>query len=216
MKFRLNAAYYETRFEAARAFPDSLGESIDTFEIDNSLVFETSYLAGFYADGGNVGKGEYTGIVEELVHNDISESQLKYEDINVKMDDDATQLPIKMQTTKALLPVWLITHRKGNRVCYAAINGENGNVAAQIPVSKGRYIKFSFIAAALIALIMDIFLTIIPRSFLIISEVIIFIFGIFLRKLKGDVYIRENSMDDIGMIGIKEFRRTAQAKAIKK
>ena len=42
-----------------------------------------------------------------------------------------------------------------------------------------------------------------------VSEIILLIFGIIQRKYASDVYIREQNLDDIGRIGIREFAKTA-------
>ncbi|MBQ7603687.1 MAG: zinc ribbon domain-containing protein [Clostridia bacterium] len=207
MEFDLEANYDGTRFDAAEAFPDSMSETVDTFNPDGAKPFETSYLAGFYADGGNVSEEAYSGVVKGLVRNDIRGSGIKYGGISVDLGN--VDPPIELQTKKLLLPVWLNTKRKGDRVTYSAINGQNGDVAAEIPADPFKYVRISVITAAAVSLLLNIFLTLKPDVFLLISEIILLIFGIIQRKYASDVYIREQNLDDIGRIGIREFAKTA-------
>ena len=209
MEFDLEAHYGDTRFDAAEAFPDCISESADTFDVKKAEPFATSYLAGFYADGGNVSEDTYTGIVKGLVGDDIRANGVKYGDITADLGNFYPNMEIR--TRKVLLPVWLNTKRKGDRVSYSVINGQNGDVAAEIPVDAGRYVKYSVILAAIVAILLNIFLTLKPDLFLLISEIILLIFGIRQRKLASDVYVRENHLDDIGRIGIREFAKTAGA-----
>ncbi len=207
MEYDLTAAYRGTRFDAAEAFPDCMSETVDTFDPKKAREFETSYLAGFYADGGNVDEKVYADVVAELVTKDIQGSSFTHDGIKFKTDQVTPE--IQISSKKILFPVWLHTYRKGDRISYAAINGENGDVAAEIPADKGRYIKYSLILAAVFASILNLFLTISPTPFLIVSEIILLIFGFSLRKLAGDVYVRENHLDDLGKIGAEIFSKTA-------
>ncbi|MBQ7172262.1 MAG: zinc ribbon domain-containing protein [Clostridia bacterium] len=199
MEYDLTAAYRGTRFDAAEAFPDCMSETVDTFDPKKAREFETSYLAGFYADGGNVDEKVYADVVAELVTKDIQGSSFTHDGIKFKTSGISPE--IRIRSKKILFPVWLHTYRKGDRISYAAINGQNGDVAAEIPADKGRYLKYSLILAAVFASILNLFLTISPAPFLIVSEIILLAFGLYLRKLTGDVYLRENHLDDLGKIG---------------
>jgi hypothetical protein len=206
MEFDVDSTYNGTRFDAAKAFPDSLSESVDTFDPDKAKEFDVTYLAGFYADGGNVKEEAYRGIVEKLVAGDVN-SGFKYNGINVKPNNAVPETEITAK--KVLFPVWLGIHKKGDRICYAAINGQNGNVAAEIPIDRWKYLKISIIVAAVLAVILNLVFTIRPGIFTWISAGILLIFGITLAKFAGNVYVREHHLDDIGLIGEEKFFDTA-------
>ncbi|MBO4217021.1 MAG: zinc ribbon domain-containing protein [Clostridia bacterium] len=208
MEFDVDNSYEGTRFDAAKAFPDSLSESVDTFDPTQAKEFDVTYLAGFYADGGNVKEEAYRGIVEKLVESDVH-SGFKYGSVSVKANTAATETEIKAK--KVLFPVWLATHKKGDRVCYAAINGQNGNVAAEIPIDRWKYLKLSVIVAAVLAVILNLIFTIRPDIFMWISAGILLLFGITLAKFARNVYVREHHLDDIGLIGEKKFYESASA-----
>ena len=118
------------------------------------------------------------------------------------LSNTTTPADISLSRKKILLPVWLLTHRVKDRICYAAVNGTNGDVAADIPLDRGKYLKVSLIAAAVIATVLNIFLTVKPQPFLWISMAITTVFGILLGRLTQDVYVRENHLDDIGRIDL--------------
>ena len=204
MNFDLDAKYDGIRFDASKAFPDAMSETIDTYNYEEAVPFETSYMAGFYADGGNVNKEEYTGIVNELVNRHLKNNGIKYGSINIK-SSNLVEDDFKTKAKKVLFPVWLNTHKNGKRVSYSAINGQNGDVASEIPINKWKYIQFTIIGAALISILLNLFFTFKPATFLFITSIVLLIFGIYLRKIKCDVYVREHDLDDIGKIGIEEF-----------
>ncbi len=202
----LESRYEGNRFDAAVAFPDALSESIDSYAWTKAEPFRPSYVAGFYADGSDVDPGEYDPVMAGLVSNDInSTSDVSCEGMTLNLNGSVKPENISLGRQKVLMPVWLLTHRSGDRICYAAVNGQNGDVAADIPLDRGKYVKVSLIVAAVIALVLDLFLTIKPVPFLWISMIITGIFGLLLGRLTQEVYVRENHLDDIGRIGYQSF-----------
>lgn len=202
----LQSTYEGNRFDAAVAFPDALSESIDTFSHTKTVPFRPSYVAGFYADGSDVDPETYDPVMAKLVSDDINATHsVTFEGMSVPLSNATEPADISLSRKKILLPVWLLTHRVKDRICYAAVNGTNGDVAADIPLDRAKYLKVSLIAAAVIAAVLDIFLTIKPAPFLWISMAITTVFGILLGRLSQDVYVRENHLDDIGRIGYQAF-----------
>ena len=202
----LQSVYEGNRFDAAVAFPDALSESIDTYSWTKVQSFRPGYVAGFYADGSDTAPETYDPIMAKLVSDDINATRsVSYQNMALPLKGATRADDISLSRKKVLLPVWLLTHRVKDRICYAAVNGTNGDVAADIPLDRGKYIKVSLIAAALIATVLNFFLTVKPAPFLWISMVITVIFGIMLGRLTQDAYIRENHLDDIGRIGYQTF-----------
>ena len=206
--FDLDASYEGTRFDAATVFPDSMSETVDTFDLGGTKEFETSYLAGFYADGGIAEEDAYREIVDGLVTADLRSAGKKIEGIDLDCGDIGPK--VDTVSRKVLLPVWLNTHRKDDRVCYSAVNGQNGNIAAEIPVDRKKYLFYAVIAAAITLIPLNLFFTFKPQIFLIISEILIMAFGVYLRKTAGNVYIRENDLDDVGKVGYGTFSKNAK------
>lgn len=203
MQFDLHAEYNGMRFDAVSALPDALGESVDSFNTKYQKPFESSYLAGFYADGGDVDGEEYDEIAKHLIANDIRGMRLSQNNVKFKTGNIQPEINIERETT--LMPVWLNTHKKGDKLCYAAINGETEHVAADIPIDKGKYLITSVIIAAVLFLLFNLIFTFKPWAFLMLSLVLLGVFAFVLRNAAGDVWVKENSYDDIGLIGKKEF-----------
>ncbi|MBQ4424290.1 MAG: zinc ribbon domain-containing protein [Lachnospiraceae bacterium] len=203
----LKASYQGNRFDAAVAFPDALSETMDTYKWQNKQSFRPGYIAGYYADGSDVDPEEYDPVAAKLVSDDInaSGSSVAYQDMTLNTRIRTQPENIRLRREKILLPVWLLTHRVGDRICYAAVNGQTGDVAADIPLDRGKYLKVSLIAAAVIATFMNFMYTIKPAPFLTVSMIITTLFGFVLGRLTNDVYVRENHLDDIGRIGYPAF-----------
>ena len=206
--FSLAAEYDGTRFDASASFPDSMSESIDDYNL-NVVPFETSYTAGFYADGGNVDEEEYDGVVSTLVRGDLFSGQNVANGISLKTNNLNPE--IEIDNKKFLLPVWLCTHKVGDRICYAAINGQTGKAAADIPIDKSKYWKTAIVATAIIATFLNLFFTLPIKALLIVSAIIAIMFSIFLSGLLTDIEIRKLGYDDIGRNGYDKFKKVARA-----
>lgn len=208
VEFDLDARYEGTRFDASKTFPDSMSEGVDTFNIEEIKDFETSYLAGFYSDNGDTDESDYSELTKKLLSTNIK-SDFRYSDVKLNMGN--VNPDIELKSKKILLPVWLNTHKRGERVFYSAVNGENGDVSTETPIDKFKYLIMALIVGGLISVVMNLIFTIKPGLFLFIAGVILFIFGLCLRKVAGDVYIRENHLDDLGLIGLEKFNANAKS-----
>lgn len=205
----VRADYRGTRFDAAMAFPDAMSESVDDFDWQRAEPFRPSYVAGFYADGSDVEGAEYDPVAMALVQQDINRSRLRCDGMDYYPAGVANDENVILRRRKVLFPMWLLTHRVGkDRICYAAVNGRTGSVAADIPLDGGRFVKVSLILAALISVFLNIGFaefSIKPPVLLIISMVITALFGVVLGGLANDLYVREPHLDDIGRVGFETF-----------
>lgn len=222
LEFDLKGEYVGFRFDASKAFPDYLSRSIDTFEEkpENGdpeeglrsrppaglVPFESSYLAGFYADGQSVDERVYDDAVREAVREDLFSEDLDIEDFS--LDSGVRNPRVSTRAKKYLFPVWLITHRWGDRVSYAAVNGQNGDTAAELPVDKWKYLFVTLIAAALLSLVLNLLWTLKPMTFLLIAGGLLLLMCIRLGLLSRDVYLREHHADDAGRTG-KDLLKSA-------
>ena len=205
----VRADYRGTRFDAAMAFPDAMSESVDDFDWQRLEPFRAAYVAGFYADGSDVEGAEYDPVAMALVQDDINHAQLNYSGMTFRPGEVANDENVILRRRKVLFPMWLLTHRVGkDRICYAAVNGRTGSVAADIPLDGGKFVKVSLIVAALISAFLNIGMmeiAIKPQVFLIGSMIITALFGVALGGLANDLYIREHHLDDIGRVGYETF-----------
>lgn len=202
----VRADYRGNRFDAAMAFPDAMSETLDDFDWQGSETFQPGYMAGFYADGSDVEGAEYDPLSMSLILTDINDRTLDYQGMSFNVHKVANENNLILRRKKVLYPVWLLTHRLGkDRICYGAVNGRSGAVAADIPLDGGKYVKLSLIVASFIALILNAVTTILPNIFLGCSMLLTAIFGVVLGKLAQDVYIRENHLDDVGRVGYETF-----------
>jgi hypothetical protein len=74
-----------------------------------------------------------------------------------------------------MMPVWLLAHRQGERVIYTAVNGSNGRVVCDVPVSNGKLAAVTLALAAVLFLLLHLFLTVKPDLLMVICGVLLLI-----------------------------------------
>ena len=98
-----------------------------------------------------------------------------------------------------LFPVWFLSYRtKKDRVAYAVVNAENGEISADLPVSVGKYVLFSLIIAAPIFALLAFFFTLTPGWTLGLTAALAVISLIVYAKEISELKKRHLKYDDKG------------------
>ena len=144
--------------DASSSFRDSVSREIMPYHFQNERKFSPAYMLGFYADQPDVPAGVYDEDAKELVSEavflDVAKHSKKVKgydpDIPKIPEDIAAQCGTRVTgSALSMLPVWFLTWRHRNRVSYAVVNGQTGEVAAEFPID---YVKF-FVTAAVAAVV---------------------------------------------------------------
>ena len=141
-------------YDASALFDDELSAGIGGFEKENEREFSPAYLCGFYADVADVPPETYEEDAKETANAATVNSllaQFSGTDMTPKIPSDdklSTSFGTKVERIRtALLPVWFLTWRNGDRVAYAVANGETGDVEADFPVDVPKFLLFSLLFA---------------------------------------------------------------------
>lgn len=193
--------------DSSASFPDSIMRAISPFDMKKSCKFDDKYMAGFYADIGN--------LPPEAYENEI----LAYAQVNVKKDlqkdadmrskgvsnndvDNKTTVDCRItEVKKGFLPVWFLSNKNEHTglMSYAVINGLTGKIHADLPVDMKKYLILSLIIA-IPAFILLQFLTMKPDMLLKITVLLLCLMMFFANKMIRETYIQENGLDDEGLI----------------
>lgn len=132
--------------DLSNSFEDDISEAIVPYDISKSVPFSTGYLAGFYGDTSDVEPNQYNEDVKDFMKEngkDVIE-----EEIRKRRTIDSVESGIKEQIHPevignkiGLYPIWFLSYKKGDRVAYAAINGQTGKITMDAPVSMSRWLK---------------------------------------------------------------------------
>lgn len=141
--------------DASKAFADDISETIrfDMFDKSQLKPFHEAYLSGFYAD-----------MAEEVAERHKQSAMLAAEAQMGKYAGKRFTGSITMSEHKLYyLPVWFMSTRRGGKVTYAAVNGYNGAIVADFPVSSKGFFLLALAAAVLLAALLSMVLVLRPE-----------------------------------------------------
>ena len=146
-------------FDASIGFDDHISEQLQPFDTDGQKAFHPGYLSGFYAEIGDADKKEYEAYAceqfQDYTRNLIIESE----------GSEAKNLiiPTRVQSVShALHPVWFMSYRRKNELIYAAVNGQTGKVAADLPLSPLRILLAALLSVLLIFGAVNLVMNLLP------------------------------------------------------
>ena len=188
--------------DASASFPDPMSRALTPYRAKDMVDFQLPYLSGYYADGKDVPESLYSTKFEAIAKNDIkSKSAVKVDKLSVMPSDVLEDIEVSESVKTALFPAWFLSFRNGDRVSYAAVNGETGELAVDIPIDFRKYLAASVILAGLVSLILNLFFTITPVRFMTISSVISAVVFFTADRLLNDTYRQDKHLDDPGYTG---------------
>ncbi|MCI8416007.1 MAG: hypothetical protein HFI33_00675 [Lachnospiraceae bacterium] len=203
--------YQGLAYDASSTFSDSLSNAIAPFDLRQRKMFVPAFLSGFYADTSDVEKDVYLSEAEELVFQDASRCLRKDPVCRTYGagrggSEDAMENALRPSSGTcelAMLPVWFLSYRNGDRVSYAVVNGQNGKAAADLPVDRKRYVLGSLLLAVPLFILLNLFLTITPGKILVIAAVLAFFCMVISNSQLSHIFARESGEDDKGIASIK-------------
>ncbi|MBQ2317838.1 MAG: TFIIB-type zinc ribbon-containing protein [Lachnospiraceae bacterium] len=214
VKSDLHANYEGIAFDASSSFSDSLSQAIAPYDTKEKKPFDEGYLAGFYADTSDIPEFVYQNDAREMVRADLANRLMQtgnYSPYGVSAMDAARMVgPDKEDSKMGYFPVWFLANRTKDRISYAVVNGQTGRVAADIPISFTKYMVGALVVAVPVFLLLMTLFTITPHRAVVITMLLGIAAAIINAIQKGQVYRRENYLDDAGM---QELNRRKEAEA---
>ena len=163
-------------YDASTVFEDETAAML-RHTMEEAVPFHPAYLSGFYAQGADVpAETYYPEAAASAVRIFMEQVRKDNEMDSVEMKGAVSQnfgLPnARYQEELVMMPVWLLAHRQGERVVYTAINGQNGEVVCDVPVSNGKTAGLAVGLAAVLFLLLQVFLTLRPELLLAFCAII--------------------------------------------
>lgn len=144
--------------DGSTKMPDDLMESLEPYNMDEAVDFQTAYLSGFFADKYDVtssdSKERVNSRIKESTEEEFGRTVIGYTSVIT----ENSRIALKNQKTKyALYPVWLLnTTYKGEKYTFA-MNGQTGRFVGNLPIDNGAYFKWlSLLTAGIGALMFGI------------------------------------------------------------
>lgn len=119
---------------------DDLMESIEPFNYDELIDFETAYLSGYLADKYDVDAEQSIERANQRIKRSVEETfrstALKYQNLT----PTSTQIDLlDKKQSYALMPIWILNTKYEDKVYTFAMNGQTGKFIGDLPISKQRF-----------------------------------------------------------------------------
>ena len=126
-------------YDASTVFEDETAARLK-HTTRGEVPFHPAYLSGFYAHGADVDPKTYeaeaaAAAVRVFVENTLNNERMSSVELKDFNGRDFGLPDAHYQEELLLLPVWLLVYRSGQRVLTATINGLNGQMVCDLPVS---------------------------------------------------------------------------------
>ncbi len=200
-----DGSYDGIAYDASSTFSDNLSNAVAPFDYDAAKPFNPAYMSGFYADTEDVPGETYEAETTAAVKNDV----VKRLHLNPAFAANGAgkaeirKAPIYPEINRKLgyFPVWFLSSRSedGSRISYAVVNGQTGDIAADLPVAFSKYFLGSLLIAVPIFLLLTLLATFTPRTTLIISAVLGILALIIANSQLNRVFMRDQGLDDKGL-----------------
>ncbi len=193
--------------DSSASFPDGIMREISPFDMKKSRKFDDKYIAGFYADIGNLPpeayKNEILAYAKANVKEDLrKDATMRSKGVSNSDVENKTNIDSRItEVKKGFLPVWFLSNKNEHTglMSYAVINGLTGKIHADLPVDMKKYLILSLIIA-IPAFILLQFLTMKPDILVKITLLLLCVMMFFANKMIRETYIQENGLDDEGLL----------------
>lgn len=202
----LDAYYKGLSYDASSSFEDNLSETLAPYDVKHMKRFTPAFLSGFYADTADLPASVYQDDAMQLAYeNSISAISSVPGFAGYTPTGTESQSPASLGTTVkaadySMFPVWFLSYRNKDRVAYATVNGQTGKVVADVPVSIGKFMLGSVLAAIPVYIILCMLTVLTPGWTLTLVGVLALLANFIYSGELAKVAVQEASEEDKGKI----------------
>ncbi|MBQ3306587.1 MAG: hypothetical protein IJG68_00180 [Bacilli bacterium] len=199
IKVYVDAKYEGVSYDLISKYYDKFSYAIP-YNTKEKLDFNPNYLVGFYADTRDVPEAAYDSEAREVSRGDANKKLRKVREYS-KYGCHSPVVGLDVTERKiGMFPVYFLAIRdKANKnVSYAVVNGQTGEVAADIPIDFKKYIIFSLILSIAVFLGIDYMFVLTPNGVCILTILFAIISLIFNIIQINKISDRATHASDIG------------------
>lgn len=185
--------------DALKEFSDIISEGVEPFNLEEIKEYSSAYLSGFYADKPDLDESIMKGNTETGAK-ELCERAIIKEAIKGNQLKEIESMPkITCKEVKTILcPVWFISNKQPNgSISYAAINGQTGEVAAEVPIDKKLFLKFSAIAALIAYVILILIVSFSPHNAISIMGALALVASYITYEEAEELYVHNKELEGI-------------------
>ena len=149
--------------DASSEADDAYMDALEPYDYSEAVSFNTGYLSGYLATRYDVPFDRCVERINRRVKKSaenklVSDVIGKYQSIKT---DRSTINSSQGKLRYALMPVWMLNIRYGEKIYKFAVNGQTGKLIGEYPISKLKtvlyFLKVFLISSAVIAVLMHVF-----------------------------------------------------------
>lgn len=157
-----NVSFARVPVDGSTKMSDELMESIEPFNFNEAVDFQTAYLSGFLADRYDVDAKKSIARANERIKKSTEDAFASTVSGFASVIPEHSQVNLEQgKASYALYPVWILNTTWRDEKYMFAMNGQTGKFAGNLPMDKGLFCKWLFgtwaVAAVLITLISFLF-----------------------------------------------------------
>lgn len=133
---------------------DALMESIEPFNFEDAVDFQTAYLAGYVADKYDVDAETSVERANERIRKSTEDAFAATVEGYTTVTPASSSINLQNGVAKyALFPVWILNTEWNGKKYTFAMNGQTGKLVGDLPLDKGTYKKWLFGIAGVVGAI---------------------------------------------------------------
>ena len=131
--------------DSSSKIDNDITESLEPFDLNQAVDFQTAYLSGYLADKYDVSEMQSVPRANQRVckttENEFATTVTGY--TNYRIENKNIQLN-NAKAKYALFPVWLMTTTWNGQNYLFAMNGQTGKFVGNLPMDGGAFFKWMF------------------------------------------------------------------------
>ena len=200
----VSAEYEGMSFDALSSFDDEISDKIGGFYAGEGKKFNPAYLSGFYVDNKDVEASVYEEEAVQYIKEEVTK-QVKANFSRYKVKEREIENVVRPKNkaiSSVLYPVWFLANRSGERMTYAVINGQNGEISIDIPVDPKKYLIGSLITFVPLFFVFNFLLTLTPGVAMVLALILNLVTIIIAFWQRSNIINREIYANDRGRISL--------------
>lgn len=142
---RGKAVFDKVPVDGSKKMEDDYMDSIEPFNYNDLVRYESTYLTGYFADKYDLSSEES----QQRANNRIKNSLIEDFKNTINGYSSVTLSSSNIQTTNgkvdyAMLPVWILNTKYKGKTYTFAMNGQTGKMVGKLPIDKGIFCKWLF------------------------------------------------------------------------
>lgn len=149
-----NFTFDNVPVDGSSNMPDELIQSIEPFNFDEAVDFQTAYLSGYLADRYDVSADDNQTIANSRIKQTTLEALAStvtgYN--SVKLEESAVKLN-NAKAKYAMYPIWILNTTYEKEPYLFCMNGQTGKMVGNLPIDNGKLWKYRLLWTGIFAVI---------------------------------------------------------------